>query len=486
LRLILAADQVWVSTPGLRQRIMSIRPDAEVVTNLHDDRIWITGQAKPPSSDDQIRIVYMGTSTHDQELAFLAPIATQLKAHYGKKISVDIVGVSDQELPHPFQRRNPSGPSAAYSYPGFVEWFTRQSWDIALAPLVENTFNECKSHIKLLDYAALRMPVVASRNEVYSAAFGDGNGVFLVENTTDAWVNLLSSLLDDHETTRSAGERIYQHYIQNHVLTANSTHHLSAINKLVLGNQQYTSSNRKHIQANKLREANLTRELIAAAFLLGQGIEIGALHNPLKIPKQATVQYVDRLDKLGLYKHYPELKQFDLVEVDIIDDGEKLSSIPADSQSFLIANHFLEHTEDPITTLNNLLRVVKPGGILYIAVPDKRHTFDCDRQTTSLSHLLKDYENGPTESREQHYREWVTLVEPHFGRFGPGASEKVISERVSQLMSESYSIHFHCWTSEAFVEFLEYLRCKMCMPFSSEFFGEYPKQKENIVILRKC
>lgn len=76
----------------------------------------------------------------------------------------------------------------------------------------------------------------------------------------------------------------------------------------------------------------------------------------------------------------------------------------------MIANHFLEHCENPIKAFLNMLRVLRPGGILFLAVPDKRHTFDRDRPVTPLAHLVRDYEEGPGWSRKGHFEEWVRLV----------------------------------------------------------------------------
>ena len=61
------------------------------------------------------------------------------------------------------------------------------------------------------------------------------------------------------------------------------------------------------------------RRLITRLFLKGNGLEIGALHNPLRVPETAKVKYVDRMSVEDLKKHYPELNALDLVEVDIID-----------------------------------------------------------------------------------------------------------------------------------------------------------------------
>jgi predicted SAM-dependent methyltransferase len=43
----------------------------------------------------------------------------------------------------------------------------------------------------------------------------------------------------------------------------------------------------------------------------------------------------------------------------------------------------LEHVEDWIAALEHQLRVLKPGGILYLTLPDARHSFDSPRRTTN-------------------------------------------------------------------------------------------------------
>jgi predicted SAM-dependent methyltransferase len=190
------------------------------------------------------------------------------------------------------------------------------------------------------------------------------------------------------------------------------------------------------------------RSMLAARYLRGLGLEIGALHNPLRLPRHASVRYVDRLTKQELYQQYPELANKRLVNVDIVDDAEKLLTIPDSSQDFLIANHFLEHTENTFLTFGNLLRVIRPGGCLFMAIPDMRFTFDRDRDATLLSHLIRDYEEGPSWSREAHYDEWVGIVNKLEG-------EQAQSEK-RRLMEMNYSIHFHAWTSADILDFFSY------------------------------
>ena len=121
------------------------------------------------------------------------------------------------------------------------------------------------------------------------------------------------------------------------------------------------------------------RREFAERFLAGEGLEIGALHLPLRTPAGARVRYVDRMSVEDLRAEYAELEDWKLTPVDVIDNGELLSTIPESSQDFIIANHFLEHCEDPIRTIETHLGKLRPGGVLFYAVPDKRYTFDSRR-----------------------------------------------------------------------------------------------------------
>ena len=111
-----------------------------------------------------------------------------------------------------------------------------------------------------------------------------------------------------------------------------------------------------------------------------------------------------------LRAHYPDLRDKKLVRVDVVDDGERLDTVGTATQDFVIANHFLEHAQDPIGTIQRLLQVLRPQGILYLAVPDKRFTFDEGRPLTTLDHLIRDHTEGPEWSCESHFREWVEIV----------------------------------------------------------------------------
>jgi predicted SAM-dependent methyltransferase len=217
-----------------------------------------------------------------------------------------------------------------------------------------------------------------------------------------------------------------------------------------------------------------TREVVAAIFLRGDGIEIGALHQPLRVPASARVKYVDRMTVPDLRRQYEELAHEPLVDIDIIDNGEQLTTIAGDTQDFVIANHFIEHCQNPIQTFQNLFRVLKPGGILYVAVPDKRFTFDADRPSTTVEHIMRDFTDGPEWSKRQHFEEWSRLVNKRGG-------EAQVAAEVEHLLTIDYSIHFHVWRAADLLEFM--VAVQRVVPFEVELFLR--NGFETILILRK-
>lgn len=218
------------------------------------------------------------------------------------------------------------------------------------------------------------------------------------------------------------------------------------------------------------------RQKYANLYIQGQGIEIGALHSPLKIsPKRASIVYVDRMDNRQLRKHYPELKLQDFVKVGIVDDGEKLEKIDDASQNFVIANHFIEHCEDPLITLQNNLRVLKKDGVIYWSVPNKIYTFDKQRPITSIGHLWQDHLKGLRFSRKKHYQQWV--------RYVLDLSGKKADKKVKELIKTKSSIHYHVWTPDSFRKFLNFAKKKLSLRF--KIIEITTNLAEFIVILKK-
>lgn len=202
------------------------------------------------------------------------------------------------------------------------------------------------------------------------------------------------------------------------------------------------------------RVVNHNRLVLSARYIRGNGIEIGGLGRPLQVNPGVNVQYVDRFSIEDLRENYPERASENLQEPDIVSNGETLEAVPDTSQDFVVANHVIEHFQNPILFFVNAYRVLKPGGTLFLTFPDKDKTFDRDRPVTDFSHLERDFSDGPEWSHQQHFEEFVALADiDDIGRPAwQGETER--ETLVKKLIEEDYSIHFHVWDTRAMMDLI--------------------------------
>ena len=200
------------------------------------------------------------------------------------------------------------------------------------------------------------------------------------------------------------------------------------------------------------------REDLAARYLRGEGLELGALNLPLRLPEGARVRYVDR--KAVPEADWPEMAGQGFAPVDVVDDAQTLATIPEGSQDFVVANHVLEHLEDPIAALEAFARVLRADGIAYIALPEHERTFDAPREATTIEHLVRDHADGPAGSRAGHYEDWVRNVE----RF----DEADVLARARDLDAKDDSIHFHVFSRHSWTALVLHLREDAGLPFDIE------------------
>lgn len=205
-RMLHHADVVWVSTAKLRTSLSEVRRDTLLIENGLDERLWSDPPPPPRPRQGPVRILCMGTATHDADFAIVEPALARLHETFGDRVAIDLIGVTGRgDLPAWINRLTPPLTGGA-SYPGFVNWITQQGWDIGIAPLVDSAFNRGKSAIKTMDYAALGLATLASGVEAYRGSLADGPGGMLVENTTTAWFAALARLVRDAALRRRLSE----------------------------------------------------------------------------------------------------------------------------------------------------------------------------------------------------------------------------------------------------------------------------------------
>lgn len=125
---------------------------------------------------------------------------------------------------------------------------------------------------------------------------------------------------------------------------------------------------------------------------------------------------------------------------------------PDNTFSFILSEHMLEHLANPIKTLQEFYRVLKPGGRLILFLPHKERTFDKLRERTKLEHLIQDYESETEDNDRTHLDDFKTNV----------IQQGLLPEHYLHLnddeLIKSGSIHHHVWIAEDISELLAYLK----------------------------
>lgn len=197
------ADEVWLSTDDLLASHQI--PSARVVRNTLDLRLWRSAGAPAAAPlGDPLRIVYMGTSTHDGDFAMVEPALDRLHATHPGQFRVSLVGIAKDLPDKPWMEilKRP-----ANAYPQFVPWLVgRGPFDVGLSPLVDSAFNRAKSDIKCLDYLALGSLPVVSDVLPYRVDELDEH-VHRVPNDPADWYDELSSLVTGRDDLRRDAPR---------------------------------------------------------------------------------------------------------------------------------------------------------------------------------------------------------------------------------------------------------------------------------------
>jgi 2-polyprenyl-3-methyl-5-hydroxy-6-metoxy-1,4-benzoquinol methylase len=123
---------------------------------------------------------------------------------------------------------------------------------------------------------------------------------------------------------------------------------------------------------------------------------------------------------------------------------------------FVCSSHVIEHMANPLKALHEWMRVIKPGGIIYIGVPDKRHTFDHRRQRTSLAHLIDDYNKDVDQTDPTHVTEFMENWDE--SRDSCCNREQFLQHLRNNPLS---SVHHHVWITEDVREIFEYVGLKV-------------------------
>ena len=132
------------------------------------------------------------------------------------------------------------------------------------------------------------------------------------------------------------------------------------------------------------------------------GIEVAPWIAPIA-PKAAgyNVRVMDVFDRPTLMARavsdpdYGNRDMSPLEEVDYVGSATQIATIvPAAEHGtfdYIVSSHNFEHLPNPIKFLQGCAKILKPGGVLSMAVPDRRGCFDYYRPNSQLGDWLDAY-----------------------------------------------------------------------------------------------
>ncbi|MCC8172142.1 MAG: class I SAM-dependent methyltransferase [Parabacteroides sp.] len=132
---------------------------------------------------------------------------------------------------------------------------------------------------------------------------------------------------------------------------------------------------------------------------------------------------------------------------------------------FVVSSNCLEHVANPVKALKAWLEILKPGGVMLLIVPNKKHNFDRFRPDTSFGHLVRDYENNVTEADMTHYREIVSL---HDRTLDSRAGDADAFRERCRANAQNRCFHHHVFTPDCLSALFEYLDIPVLFRCSTE------------------
>ena len=189
------ADLVTVSTRNLETYAKKYSHNVAVVPNVVDPRRFanVRMREKEARHRGDLRIYWGGGGGHYDDLVSVKEAVLRIFREYPqvKLVFSNFIPDWAADLP-PF--RVFMIPFAQFNaYPKVLKWLCA---DVAIAPLVDNEFNRCKSHVKYLDYAMAEIPGVYQDLDPYAEAVWHGQ-TGMKAKTPDDWYNCIKTLVDD-------------------------------------------------------------------------------------------------------------------------------------------------------------------------------------------------------------------------------------------------------------------------------------------------
>lgn len=203
-------DRVVVSTEPLADALSGMHRDIRVVPNMLAASLW-TGLRSERQTSAKPRVGWAGGTSHRGDLELMLGVVQALV----DEVDWVFFGMCPPML-RPYVKEFHDSVSMA-EYPRKL---ASLNLDLALAPLEQNLFNDCKSNLRLLEYGVCGYPVICTDTKAYAGYLPCTR---VRENSTAQWLEAIRMHLADPQASYRQGDALRDAVLRDYVLTQ---HHL--------------------------------------------------------------------------------------------------------------------------------------------------------------------------------------------------------------------------------------------------------------------
>ena len=193
-----ASDVITVTTPTLASKFDENK--VVIIPNYYVDSVLdIKDNIK---TEGKLKLGFYGTLTHSKDLFLIKNVILKLKEKYDFDFEV-IGGFNAEDNVDEDWFNSIQLPPNNMDFEKFMKWLPGAiDWDIAIVPLEDSPFNQCKSELKFIELAVLGLPGVYSDMCVYNTVVNDGINGFLASNE-DEWIEKIEKLILDKDLRKT-------------------------------------------------------------------------------------------------------------------------------------------------------------------------------------------------------------------------------------------------------------------------------------------
>ena len=166
-----------------------------------------------------------------------------------------------------------------------------------------------------------------------------------------------------------------------------------------------------------------------------------------------------------------------LTGLQFIAEATELRDVADGRYEFLLSSNCLEHVANPLKALREWTRVVQPGGLLLLVLPNQKANFDHRRQVTRFEHLLDDERRNVGEDDLTHLDEILAL---HDLERDPWAEGRENFERRSRDNLKYRGLHHHVFDPALIEQMARHLQLSTVLldttPTDFVFLGRTPRR----------